>query len=227
MMAYWLFALLLAGLVFAYLWAERRQLNAIAYFCKPAATVTVIILLLYFVGVNGLFVQLVLAALILSLLGDIFLMLPSDRFIPGLASFFLAHIAYIAAFVTGLDTIAPDIIWSLPIVYGVALLWFVWPQLQALKIPVVLYAVVIMAMLLSTIARYQAFPSTSNLLLLLGAIIFVLSDSLIALDKFQGQLFKKGMPRALTLIIVTYFVAQFLLVTGTIYQFSQLMPSNH
>ena len=42
--------------------------------------------------------SLLLIGLLCSLAGDIFLMLPKDRFLPGLISFFLAHLAYIAAF---------------------------------------------------------------------------------------------------------------------------------
>jgi uncharacterized membrane protein YhhN len=220
--AYWLICLLLAGFVGTYLWACKRALTTLTYICKPGATVTVMFLLLYFTGLSEWLSQLVFVALLLSLLGDIFLMLPNDRFVPGLISFFLAHIAYSIAFLSGVDSIAPDISWSLPIIFGVGLLIIVWSQLQDLKYPVVCYAIVIMGMLLSTIERYQTMPSQGSLLLLVGAAIFVLSDSLIALERFKGPLFnrytalKRILPQAHTLIILTYYAAQFLLVSGII-----------
>lgn len=228
MLLYWNLAALLSAFVVVYLWAEGANKKPVAYFCKPAATVTVIVALWLFAGFDSWFLQLVLLALLASMAGDVFLMLPNDRFIPGLASFFIAHLAYVFAFLDGDTRVVVDALWLFPLAFAALLLSYLWTSLAALKIPVVLYATVIMVMLISTIERYQAVPNFSSLLLLVGAIMFVLSDALIALDKFKGgadepsergidNIIKDNAHLALPLIIVTYYIAQWLLVSGAIF----------
>lgn len=207
----WPYAMVLTFTVSLYLWAEATQHKRLAYFCKPASTLVLIVLLLLNADMTYGFYQLVLLALVGSLLGDIFLMLPSDKFIPGLASFFIAHIAYALAFLQGVDSVSFHLSWLLPFGLAIALLGYLWPTLGNMKAPVLAYAVIIIGMLLSTIARYQSMMDVSSACLMVGAIFFVLSDALIALDRFKGNV-----PYALPAIIVTYYVAQWLLVSGAL-----------
>ena len=68
------------------------------YVFKPLTTLSIAALCWYLAPTLNSYVYLILLGLLLSTLGDIFLMLPKDRFIPGLASFLLAHLAYIVTF---------------------------------------------------------------------------------------------------------------------------------
>lgn len=150
---------------------------------------------------------LVSAALLLSAAGDIFLALPRDAFIPGLASFLAAHIAYILAFYAIGSPWGHTVTWgwlALLALYGLAMLLLLWPHLKgALKIAVVAYMAAILAMLWQAgeLAFYiQAY------VLFAGALLFVISDSVLALDKFRGPV-----PDARGIVMVTYYAAQMLI----------------
>ena len=145
-----------------------------------------------------------LGALGFSLLGDIILELPQQLpFALGLGSFLIAHILYIRRFL-----IRPtQMLWwpLVPIgVYCGTLFWYMIPNLGPLLIPVFVYVLVIATMLWSA-CRYA--QSYKNYLPLLGAILFVLSDSLIAINKFITPF-----SQARYAIIITYWLAQYLII---------------
>lgn len=145
-----------------------------------------------------------LGALGFSLLGDIILELP--QFFPfamGLASFLLAHILYIRRF---LSVHVHKLWWPLiPItLYCGVLFSYMAPNLGALFIPVSIYVLVIAAMLWS--ASVYSYTQ-KNYLLILGAIFFVISDSLIAINKFISPF-----SQARYAIIITYWLAQYLII---------------
>lgn len=162
-------------------------------------------------GVCGLVVIATLTALGFSLLGDVFL-LGDKFFVPGLAAFLLAHVAYIVAFVkihypkssyglsfivTGLAlAVATFVLVGLPVVRGAA------EEDPKLRIPVLAYLTVISAML---VAAWW----TGDLRIIPGALLFAFSDSLIGWTKFVRRDWELGVP-----IIVTYHLAQVLLVLG-------------
>src|SRR4029079_17999518 len=83
-------------------WAKLTHSRRLEYVCKPATMVALIVTALALApaagqdGGRAWFV----AALVFSLAGDVFLMLPSDRFVAGLASFLVAHLCYVAGFWT-------------------------------------------------------------------------------------------------------------------------------
>ena len=79
---------------------DRPQNRTLHYIFKPLTMVILIVTLISSGSVNSTFTYLMLAGLVLSLCGDVFLMLPKDRFKAGLVTFLLAQIAYIAAFST-------------------------------------------------------------------------------------------------------------------------------
>ncbi|HKU15100.1 MAG TPA: lysoplasmalogenase, partial [Steroidobacteraceae bacterium] len=126
-------------------------------------------------------------ALLFSAAGDAFLAYDGERlFVPGLASFLVTHVLYAVVFVLATKgTAAPMsvgrkvtlvVIPTFAVAYGAML----WPHLGALALPVVLYiaAIVVMAML-SLRVRAIEVP--------LGAVLFMVSDSLISLEKFLWQ----------------------------------------
>jgi uncharacterized membrane protein YhhN len=145
----------------------------------------------------------ILVGLVLSLLGDVFLMLPRDRFIAGLASFLVAHLAYLAAF--GVEepvVIAPQLLLPLGVV-AVALLGLLWPGLGGLRVPVILYTAAIVAMVWRAWARSRAIPTPGTTLAAVGAALFMVSDALLALNRFRA-----AFPGAQAAVQVTYVAAQ-------------------
>ncbi len=175
--------------------------NWVHYLFKPLTTMLVIGLVLISGNTQTTFASLVIAGLIFSLFGDIFLMLPSDKFIQGLSSFFLAHILLITAFIQ----MGIMISWPLTIFLfmGAVLFYaFVYRNLGSMKIPVALYILVLCMMSWSAWGVYLKFDETRFLLAGVGTISFLVSDSTLGLDRF----FKKFRAAEL-IILLTYFVA--------------------
>ncbi len=153
----------------------------------------------------------VLLALIFSWLGDGFLMYQHVKpiyFMLGLGSFLLAHVSYMVRF-SFFKTVVPIklalIGVGVCILYGGVLLMQLWPGLGGLKLPVVSYAWVLMAM--GSMAFLKTWRSQS--IITLGALLFIISDSLIAYDKFVQPITASRF-----LIMSTYIAAQFLLIQG-------------
>lgn len=149
-------------------------------------------------------------AMLASWLGDIWL-LWGDKpafFMLGLGSFLVAQLAYAYAFLQA-DNKNPGLLrqkpWlSLP-VWTVAVFIFIYlhPYLGAMMLPVAIYVVAISLMVLSAINR-AGFVSKGSLVLVLAVISFLLSDALLAIDKFVQPI-----PRASLWIMLSYMLAQF------------------
>ncbi len=164
--------------------------------------------------------SLFITALVFSLAGDVFLLFENVNpilFIPGLLCFLITHVLYIIYFmsikparVSLLKTAAW--IWPLVLLYVFGLLYLLLPKLGALKIPVIVYALVITGMLLASIHIYKRVNPIAGKHFILGALFFVISDSLLAINKFYTPI-----PFSF-LIILTYCVAQYFLVKGFIYR---------
>jgi uncharacterized membrane protein YhhN len=158
-------------------------------------------------------------ALVLSLIGDVFLMLPEDspsadrNFVAGLGAFLLAHVAYIAAFVrlhahagyaisfvlTGLVLAgAMFATVGLPVRRAAA------EEDPALAVPVLAYVGVISLMV---VAAWW----TGDLRIIPGALLFAVSDAMIGWTRFVRKDWELDVP-----IIVTYHLAQILLVLGLV-----------
>ena len=146
------------------------------------------------------------AGLFLSLIGDIFLVLP-DRFIHGLAAFLLAQIAYIVAFHSGAQ--APGFPLAVLVLAGVAagMLGYLWGALDAgLRLPVSVYVIMIELMTALAIGRSMQQPSTAALLAAIGATLFMCSDAMLAINRFRRPFHWADLG-----VLATYFVAQLLI----------------
>ncbi len=149
----------------------------------------------------------VLAGLGFSTLGDVFLMLPGDYFVFGLASFLLAHVAYLLAFARRARLFA--LVWPL-LAYAVLaaiVLSVVWPSLPSvLRVPVIVYVVVLAAMAAQATVVWWQRRDRATALAAAGGLFFVASDSMLAIDRF-------AMPfAAATLaVLTTYWIAQCLI----------------
>lgn len=165
------------------------------------------------------FDRLILVALLASCAGDIWLMLGRESFfLFGLGSFLIAHLFYIAAFLRAPGR-SPGIRQGWPalilILYAILFVSYLWADLDpTLSIPVGIYALVIGIMGgAAFLFRYKMGPSTGGILVVMGALLFIASDSLIALNKFKPDL-ALWQPRFL--IMLTYIAGQWLICEGVI-----------
>lgn len=169
-------------------------------------------------GNNNKHSLMIIIGLIFSSFGDIFLEIvdhykAENLFIPGLVSFLLAHIAYIY----GMNV---PIITTTYLSFPVLLAYYYWIMSQLipkakdeLRIPVLIYGVAICSMGLMAINRVfsSSIAKTSAILGLLGSLSFVLSDSILAFNKFYAPI-----ENAKFLVMVTYYSAQILITASVL-----------
>ncbi|MCS7010559.1 MAG: lysoplasmalogenase [Anaerolineales bacterium] len=206
--------------------AVGRGWRKIEYFAKP---MTLALLLAIFVLegklANGPLISFGLGFL-LSLLGDIFLMLTDRWFLAGLAAFLLAHLAYIVGFNLPIPQVDPC--WSSVIALTLAfsagrilqriLIGLRVQGLERLTAPVVLYGAVITFMLLSALLTFfrPEWSVSASLLAFVGALLFYISDIILAWNKFvapvrHGRLWN----------IMTYHLGQTALALAAVLQFAR------
>lgn len=199
------------------------------FFAK--ALIIPVLMILFIININPFtnrLHRLLFAGLFFSWAGDVTLEFSNSNrnfFLLGLACFLLAHVMYFTVFfiTPGKNSILSNRIWFLlpVIIYGAALVVYLYDDLNEMRLPVILYAIVILAMLAGAINRIEKVQKDSFRLVLAGAILFVISDSAIAFNKFSYQFAGSGF-----VIMSTYIVAQYLIVTGYIFQFNNLKPGH-
>jgi uncharacterized membrane protein YhhN len=162
----------------------------------------------------------IILALVFSWLGDgLLLVQPAEEifFMLGLGSFLLAHGFYIFSYrqhcfdtarAGGMGTQKVRLAFPVTLA-GMGLVVVLFPSLGAMKIPVVIYALILTAMVVSAIFRLGLTSTTSFWMVVSGAVLFMASDSLLAINKFLELL-----PNASVWIMITYCAAQFLIVEG-------------
>ena len=160
-----------------------------------------------------------LSGLVFSTLGDILLLFAREEhgeifFVLGLAMFLLAHLFYIGGLWFVLKGkkgfLREQPLWTLlPVAYLAGIMWYLWPGIpESLHFPVGAYAIVITTMASSVLnLRTHVNPSVFRLLML-GALLFVMSDSLLALDKFGN------IPAVPLSIMSTYIIGQAFMAKG-------------
>ena len=182
----------LAITVTVLVWAEFRGNRRLVYLVKPASTVLVIavaLLALLAPDAELPFTLWVVAGLILSLGGDVALMLRTDRaFLIGLVLFLLAHIVYAIGFTLPNGFHAQDLVsGGVLLAVAVAVYAYLRPGLGRMQIPVIFYIAVICIMVNRAISTFygNAFTTTQAWLLTLGATLFWLSDLVLAVNRFR------------------------------------------
>ena len=160
-------------------------------------------------GARGRFDALLMAALAASLAGDVFLMLPGGYFIPGLASFLVGHLFYIALFRQGMPWFPSRRALLGTLGVGAAMYAWVWGGLNdpVLKVAVAAYVTVIALMTAQAIGRAQVQRDPASTAVAVGACFFMLSDSLIAINRFV-----QPVPLVALWVLSTYYMAQILIV---------------
>lgn len=192
-----------------YLKPQRKWL---VYGCKPLTTLLVLgVALLAGTFLTSNYARLVIAGLLFSLMGDIWLMLPQDRFLYGLASFLAAQLCYAVAFAAGAS--ANEFGW---VVLGLALvgllvLRYLWRGVPSkLRPAVIVYVVAILAMAALAVGRALGIPAATTLAAGAGALLFVASDATLAINRFR-----RPFQLAQGTVWVTYFLAQLLIALST------------
>jgi uncharacterized membrane protein YhhN len=149
--------------------------------------------------------RLVLAGLWLSLAGDVFLLWPKEGFLPGLVSFLLAHLAYIAAFSQPLRFGARPLVFVAYAVVAAAILSALWSGVPtALRVPVIAYVVCLASMAAQAAGWWRSAPALAEArFAALGGVLFMASDSLLAFNRFATPL-----PASALWILGTYWAAQ-------------------
>lgn len=188
--------------------AVARESAVLEYVSKPAATLALLATALSLDIVHDATWGWRIAALTFCLLGDVFLMLPRDAFVPGLASFAVAQVMFSVSFLTGTFDVGRLAVGAVVIVPMAVVLVrrFVGAIRRAgradLVVPVLVYVAVISAMAVASIAA-------GPVVAVAGALIFMASDSLIAESRFVKERAWHGVG-----IMVTYHAALAGLVLG-------------
>lgn len=182
--------------------AVARDDKRLEYVCKPGTLAALIGVALTLDPAHGDARAWFILALALSLAGDVFLMLPSDRFVAGLASFLFAHVAYVIGLTRHGGSAGALFVAAVPVVIVTGLLGARFLRAaratghDELVGPLIAYMTVIAAMVTCAVA-------SGNALAAIGAVLFMASDALIAETRFVG-------PRiwAPVVIMVTYHLGQ-------------------
>lgn len=185
--------------------------DKLAFISKPFLITTLVVV--YLVSVNKPNFWFV-SALFFSFWGDVLLLFNEQFFVFGLASFLLAHILYIkvtSSFITKTSYKKKGIAILPFLIFLILFLSLIIDNLGEMKIPVFIYGIVISLFGIVSLLNYIQIKSTENLWLFLGAIIFITSDSLIAINKFYApnEMYQ-------LLIMITYIVAQYLICKAII-----------
>lgn len=206
---------LLLGLLGAavFLYARLSGLNELGLLSKG---IPVIALLLWLrTAPGGVYRRWISLGLVASLAGDILLDWPADLFVFGLGAFLLAHLAYLRAYFSDCKHPAWLALLLALVTGGAMFAILASADLGPLLIPVACYALAISAMLWRALARLgqPGLPSTSTRLAAVGAALFVLSDSLIGINRFVAPF--EAAPLA---IMLSYWLGQWAIAASAFKQ---------
>jgi len=198
------------------------DLHSARFVTKPLLT----ILLMFFVltshgNMKSPYLRRLMLALLFSFGGDVLLMFDS-QFLTGLGSFLLAHVFYILFFLKIRYSNNPVPMCKFPIIFLhaaflISFILFLLPHLGALKIPVIIYALALSITVQSSIHAFNLKWQSAGWYCIIGAVLFLISDSLIALGKFYQPLPANGV-----LVMVTYGLAQWGITAGAVSYFNPL-----
>ncbi len=157
-------------------------------------------------------------AMICSLVGDIFMMFSFRApiyFILGILFFLITHIVYTVIFIANNDVKLNRLLpfMFVGVIYASYLLNLMFVNLGEMFIPVTIYMIVILAMAQTAFLRKERVNQISYRLVLFGALLFLLSDSIIAINRFH-----ESVPYSGLWVMTTYAAAQYLIMRGILRQ---------
>ena len=149
----------------------------------------------------------IMLGIVFSLAGDIFLMLPRTAlaagFLFGLGSFLCAHLCFLRAFCSDSRLFARPVIFLVIGALGAANLFILWLGLSSsLRLPVVAYIICLLGMTAQAITRHQILQTSASKIAATGGLLFMLSDTLLAYNRFYTPL-----PYSAVFILGTYYPA--------------------
>jgi uncharacterized membrane protein YhhN len=185
---------------------------------KPAIVISLLLMLALSTRLRGRFHKRVCTGLIFALAGDVLLMYVANEesyFMYGLAAFLLCHVFYTSAFYLDfksapeLDKKGARIAILCCAIVSISFYFFLRPHLGVMKLPVMIYVLAISMMVMMACFRNQRVNTSSFRLILFGALCFMLSDAILAYNKFVAPFHYAG-----TWIMATYMIAQYLITLG-------------
>lgn len=208
----WLAAAALSGALA--IWGKHPDRMLVHWVAKPATIVLVIVATFMAPSVlPGPGRVMLIMAQVLSLAGDVLLMLSARLLVWGLVSFLLAHVSYIAAFSLDVSWTAGQLPWlAAPAVVALPVMRSLWPHLGPLRGAVLVYMGALVALAWRLLARFDALPELGVAAWGVGALggaLFLLADALLARRRFAGA----AVPYALEL--GAYFAAQACIARST------------
>lgn len=212
------FTLIFTVIVIMELFSSQLQ-ELLPFSFSPKPLILVSLIIFYAMNCKSLDARtnlLMILALNFSLAGDILLMfvdVDPNMFIAGLVAFLLAHIMYVFVFKKKKHNKPSIPLLALLLAYSLAILLLLKDGLGDLTIPVIIYMIVILAMIVFASLRKGSVNNVSYGLVLLGAIFFIISDSILAINKFYEPVIYSHF-----LIMGTYALAQYLIVMGMLKQ---------
>lgn len=224
------------------IFAEATGNEMVRFFTKPL--LMVVLVAFYMQAVAGKWNavhKLITVAFVFAWVGDVALMFVGNAsetlmgipknpnfFLLGLVGFLLTHILYAVAFTKVSDkksaALLPGKFWVVVplLIYMAALLSMLLPSIyqndltKPFLVPVIVYSMAIATMVLLSINRYRRVNDKSFVLVFSGALLFMFSDTIIAVNKFVHPFGSSGI-----FIMVLYILGQYLIAKGCLAQFDR------
>ena len=201
------------------LWTELQQYKQLYHIFKPLTTFLILASTAYLGNTKVAFLQYCLFALVFCLIGDT-LLLYDNYFVFGLISFLIGHILFIISFLKK----EPWTMFKIPMVIllliAVVYYTLLFPDLEWLRIPVLIYILVIITMSWQGIGLYFVNPGNNHLLVAIGAVLFLVSDAVLAWNKFKQPISYAG-----TVILSTYWSSVLFLSVGLLNESRKVIAS--
>lgn len=183
---------------------------------KPLTTVLVILLVLLAKGDDVRFKRTLILALCFCLLGDI-LLLKNEYFVFGLGAFLIGHLLFAKGFIRLRGFQRNPFVALLLLIIGIGLYAWLYPDLGALKYPVTTYVLVILFMAWQGMGLYVQEKTRAYGFIAFGVVLFMFSDSMIAIDKFKVPFEFSGV-----VILSTYWLAIALIANAGVKIFEEI-----
>jgi uncharacterized membrane protein YhhN len=218
MNGYFVFLILFFIVILIEMYGEFKDNYDLIISFKPLA-MPILVLFYVFAATSKNVDWFIVIALLCGGAGDFFLMLRNQEkwFLYGMVAFLLNQIFFIVSFLLPIEDITAFDPWALFLLGPVTLIMiFTLPKFIKktgdLMIPVLIYMIAILVMHLSAILRFAEFTGLEFIFIYVGSVFFILSDSYLALNKWDGESKQKRM-----INMSTYFLAQFYIALGAVF----------
>ena len=217
-------ALTITGAELAKTGDSAQYFQYLHYLFKPLTTLAIFSLARQFLpALSQAYRQAILTGMVFSLCGDIFLMLPANLlkqgFLLGLLSFLCAHVCFLRAFCSDCRFAAKPPVFLLIATLGIVNLYILWPGFPAaMQIPVLAYVCLLLCMTAQAVSRKLHLHTAESKLAALGGLSFMLSDSLLAYNKFYTPIAHSPL-----LILSSYYLALWLIANSV----KSSLPDTH